>query len=237
LPAVPRTLHLPWVQSSRSHPHQRAGLQAGFLGPRYNPVVAEFMGRATKPDTFRPDDPYGGVEPAGRFQILDTSLAPEMTLDRLNTRLRLVDQFDAQRRHLDSSRSGEAVTRSRQQALAVSTSPQLRNALDLGKEPDALRERYGYHLFGQSALQARRLIEAGARLVSVFWDEFGLSCGTWDTHESAKRRLGDELCPLFDQTFAALLDDLQQRGLLDETLVLCLTERPDAATRAPPWPG
>lgn len=224
LPVVPRTLHLPWVQSSRSHPHQRAGLLAGFLGPRYNPVVAEYVGQATRPGTFRPDDPYGGVNAAGRFQILDTGLAAEMTLDRLHSRVRLVEQFDQQRRFLDESGVGRAVHRSRQQAMAVTTSPQLRNALDLGREPARVRERFGYHLFGQSTLQARRLIEAGARLVSVFWDEFGLSCGAWDTHEQAGRRLRDELCPSFDQTYTALLEDLEQRGLLDETLVLCLTE-------------
>jgi hypothetical protein len=224
MPEVPRTLHLPWVQSSRSFPHQRAGLFAGFLGPRYNPVVAEFVGKATNTATYRPDDPYGGLDPSGRFEIANTAMASGLTLDRLSTRLSLLDQFDQQRRHLDESTSGAALSRSRQQALSVTTSPKLRQALDLDKEPDALRRQYGYHLFGQSALQARRLIEGGARLVSVFWDEFGPSCGAWDTHEKQTMRLKSELCPGLDQTFTALLDDLQQRGLLDETLVLCFTE-------------
>jgi len=142
LPDVPRTLHLPWAQSTRSFPHQRAGLLGGFLGPRYNPVVAEFIGSGVNPATYRQDDPFGGI----------------------------------------------------------------------------------YHLFGQSALQARRLVESGARLVSVFWDEFGLLCGAWDTHEKQTDRLSRELCPGFDQSFTALLDDLEQRGMLDEKLVLCLTE-------------
>ena len=101
-----------------------------------------------------------------------------------------------------------------------------------------VRPRYGHHLFGQSALLARRLIEAGMRVVSVFWDEFGLSCGAWDTHEKQASRFKNELCPGFDQTFAALLADLEQRGLLDETLVLCLTEhgrtpKADAAALRP----
>jgi uncharacterized protein (DUF1501 family) len=221
---MPQTIHLPWVQSSRSAPHQRAGYLAGFLGARYNPVVLEFVGEAANRPTYRPGDPHGGILPGGRFTIADTALAPEMTLDRLHTRMRLLDQFDEARRHLDQTHAGSDLDRNRQLALSVTTSPRLRQALDLDREPIALRERYGQHLFGQGALQARRLIEAGARLVSVQWDEFGLSDGSWDTHERQTTRLRDELCPGFDQTFTALLEDLEQRGLLDETLVVCMTE-------------
>jgi hypothetical protein len=224
LPPVPRTMHLPWVQSTRSGPHQRAGLFAGFLGARYNPVVAEFVGQATVPATYRANDPHGGIAPGGRFEIANTALAADLTLDRLNTRVRLVDQFDQQLRHLDATPAGTSVGRSRAQALSVTTSPRLRQALDLDCEPVRVREHYGQHLFGQSTLQARRLIEAGARLVSVHWDEFGLSDGAWDTHEKQTVRLRDELCPGFDQAFTALLDDLEQRGLLDETLIVCMTE-------------
>lgn len=222
LPDVPRTLHLPWVQSTRSFPHQRAGLFAGFLGPRYNPVVAEFVGPSGGADTYRPDDPYGGIDRRGHFAVADTRLAADLTLDRLGTRLSLVEQLDRQQRHLETAAA--SLDRNRQQALSVLTSPRLRDALNLERESEPIRRRYGYHLFGQSALQARRLIESGARLVSVFWDEFGLSCGAWDTHEKQAQRLSRELCPGFDQTLTALLDDLQERGLLDETLVLCLTE-------------
>jgi hypothetical protein len=222
LPDVPRILHLPWVQSSRSAPHQRAGYLASFLGPRYNPVVAEFVGAATRADTYRPNDPHGGIVPRCRFEIANTARAADLTLDRLNTRMRLVEQFDRQRRDLDQAAA--SMGRSRQQALSVTTSPRLRQALDLEREPPSIRERYGQHLFGQSTLQARRFIEAGARLVSVHWDEFGLSDGAWDTHEDQTERLKKELCPGFDQAFTALIEDLEQRGLLDETLVLCLTE-------------
>jgi hypothetical protein len=221
-PDVPRTMHLPWVQSTRSAPHQRAGYFASFLGPRYNPVVAEFIGGATRQDTYRNNDPHGGIAPGGRFEIANTALAADLTLDRLNTRLRLVEQFDRQRRHLDQATA--SLGRSRQLALSVTTSPRLRQALNLELEPVRVRERYGRHLFGQSTLQARRFIEAGARLVSVHWDEWGLSDGAWDTHEDQTDRLKGELCPGFDQAFTALLEDLEQRGMLDETLVLCLTE-------------
>ena len=224
LPSVPKTIHLPWLQSTRSAPHQRAGYFAGFLGPRYNPVVAEFVGRTAGPPTYRPDDPHGGIAAGGRFQIAHTALAADLTLDRLNRRVRLVEQFDQQLRHLDETAAVASLDRSRQLAMSVTTSPRLRQALDLECEPFRLRERYGHHLFGQSTLQARRLIEAGARLVSVHWDEWGLSDGAWDTHEKQTVRLKNELCPGFDQAFTALLEDLEQRGMLDETLVVCMTE-------------
>ena len=223
-PAIPSTMHLPWVQSSRSAPHKRAGLFGGFLGPRYNPVVAEFVGEATNPNTYRANDPYGGIKPDCRFEVQGTGLPNGLTIDRVSVRDSLLDQFDVRRRDLDDSQIGSSLDRFRQLAMSVIASPRLREALDLSTEPATLRERYGHHLFGQSALLARRLVESGTRLVSVFWDEFAQSCGTWDTHEKQTPRLRDELCPGFDQAFTTLFDDLDDRGMLDETLVLCLTE-------------
>jgi len=223
-PAIPTTMHLPWVQSSRSGPHKRAGMFGGFLGPRYNPVVAEFVGEATNPTTYRPKDPYGGIKPDCRFEIQGTALTNGLTIDRVSTRYSLLNQLDASRRTLDKSKIVSSLDRFRQLAMSVIASPRLRNALDVSKEPAPLRERYGHHLFGQSALLARRLVESGTRVVSVFWDEFAQSCGTWDTHEKQTPRLRDELCPGFDQAFTALFEDLDDRGMLDETLVLCLTE-------------
>ena len=80
------------------------------------------------------------------------------------------------------------------------------------------------NLFGQSTLAARRLIEAGCKFVTVFFDAYGLNAGGWDTHDNHFRRLKDFLLPVFDQTYSALILDLEARGLLDETLVLCLSE-------------
>ena len=223
-PAVPATMHLPWVQSSRSGPHKRSGLLGGFLGPRYNPVVAEFVGDATNPRTYRPNDPYGGIKQDCRFEIQGTGLPNGLTIDRVSTRSSLLDQFNPSRRDLDKSKIGSSFDRFRQLAMSIIASPRLSEALDVSKEPAPLRNRYGHQLFGQSALLARRLVESGSRLVSVFWDEFAVSCGTWDTHEKQTSRLRDELCPGFDQAFTALFEDLDDRGMLDETLVLCLTE-------------
>jgi uncharacterized protein (DUF1501 family) len=105
------------------------------------------------------------------------------------------------------------------------TSNAVHQALDIGREPMALRERYGMTLFGQSCLAARRLVEAGTKFVSVFWDGYGqfASCG-WDTHSNHYPRLKEYLLPGFDLAFPTLIDDLRQRGLLDDTLVLCLSE-------------
>jgi hypothetical protein len=222
---VPQNVHLPWDLSSRSFPHKRAGNLAGFLGARYNPVVCEFSGTATRPDSFRPNDPYAGIERDCAFSITSPEEKPvELTLDRLESRRRLVEQFDAARRHLSDTRAGEGLDRFQQMAYSVIAGSRVQDALDLKREPASVRDRYGYHLFGQSALVARRLVEAGTRLVTVFWDEFGQSCGSWDTHEQAARRLSTELCPGLDQAFSALVEDLEARGLLDETLVVCMGE-------------
>lgn len=223
-PAIPRSVHLPWVQSSRSAPHKRAGLMSGFLDPTFSPTALEFEGASTAPDTFRPKDPFGGIDADGRFRFASTDLPAGMTLDRLHSRQSLLDEFDSHRRHLSNSEAGRTLSRFREMALALVDSADMREALDLAKEPSALREKYGFHLFGQSTLMARRMIEAGSRVVSVFWDEFGPSCGAWDTHEKLTKRIRNELCPGFDQTFDALLDDLEDRGMLDETLVLVMTE-------------
>lgn len=223
-PAIPRTIHLPWTLSSRSAPHKRAGLLSGFLDPSVNPTVLEFEGEPTGPATYRRGDPFGGLTAESRFRFASTELPAGLTLDRLHSRQSLLHEFDTRLAHLSAGITGRTMDRFRETALAMVGSPALREALDLSKEPQALREQYGFHLFGQSTLMARRMIEAGSRVVSVFWDEFGRSCGAWDTHEKLKKRTRDELCPGFDQTFVALLDDLKQRGLLDETLVLVMTE-------------
>jgi hypothetical protein len=222
-PAIPNNVHLPWELSSRSFPHKRAGVVGGFLGGAYDPVVFEFSGKATSKTAYRPSDPYCGIEPDCSFSI-SKDHRDAVTPDRLQNRRQLLEQFDDRRRHLGESDAGRALGRFQQMAFSVLASPRIHSALDLQKESAQVRDRYGHHLFGQSALLARRMIEAGTRLVSVFWDEFGQSCGGWDTHEKAEQRLKNELCPGLDQAYTALLEDLEQRGLLDETLVICMGE-------------
>ena len=99
-----------------------------------------------------------------------------------------------------------------------------RRAFDLGEESDETRSLYGMTLFGQASLTARRLVEAGGRFVTVFWDEYGLAGTGWDTHWDHFPRMKDELLPGLDLTLSGLLLDLDRRGLLDETLVVLLSE-------------
>src|SRR5258707_10648404 len=97
-------------------------------------------------------------------------------------------------------------------------------ALDVRQEPLETRELYGMSLFGQSCLTARRMLEAGTRLVSVFWDEYGLAGDAWDTHYEHFPRMVDQLLPGLDKAYAGLILDLERRGMLEDTLVVCLSE-------------
>lgn len=105
-----------------------------------------------------------------------------MTLARLDSRRSLVDQFEEQTRKLNDSAAPQGLDRFQEMALSLMSSAKLREALDVGLEPMLLREQYGMTLFGQAALTGRRLLEAGAELVSVFWDEYKVVNTAWDTH-------------------------------------------------------
>jgi hypothetical protein len=228
---IPDNLALPFPFSTRriNQPH-RAGPYGGFLGPAYDPVWADFAGQGTRPfvqenrgvvQEFR--DPYGGIRPDGFFQLSAAgSVGEHLTLDRLERRRSLRQQLDQAHRRLDAG-AGE-FTRYQAMAYSLLTSRRVAEAFDLRREPRALRESYGMTLFGQAALVARRLVEAGSRFVSVFWDEYGLADSAWDTHYQHYPRMRDELCPSFDAAYAGLLRDLEARGLLGETAVLCLSE-------------
>ncbi len=230
---VPDNIALPFPFSSRRVGEvPRAGPYAAFLGGAHNPVWTEFKGAGTKTTVKRLQDQrwdeaelYRGVAPEGRFELATaTELPTDMTLDRLSRRRGLVDQFDRARRDLDRTEAGRSFDRYREMAHSLIGSEKVRAALDLGREPQGLRESYGMTLFGQSLLAARRLVEAGSRFVTVFWDEFGLAGSGWDTHWDHFARMKDELLPGLDRGWAGLIADLDTRGLLDETLVLLVSE-------------
>src|SRR5207249_4569277 len=112
-----------------------------------------------------------------------------------------------------------------QRAFTLLTSDATRRAFDIDREPDRMRERYGRHKYGQSLVLARRLVEAGVRLVTVYWGgRVNNPLPHWDTHFKNNSRLKDELLPPFDQCFSAFLEDLHDRGLLKSTLVVCMGE-------------
>jgi uncharacterized protein (DUF1501 family) len=144
----------------------------------------------------------------------------------LNRRQDLLSQLDSERRRLDQLASARNFNRLRERALDLLTSNNIAEAFDIRREKEARRDRYGRNLFGQSLLMGRRMIEAGARFVTVAWDLAvrGDVCGSWDMHSCLERVMRDHLLPGLDLGFSALLDDLEGRGLLDETLVFVAGE-------------
>ncbi len=175
-----------------------AGQHAGILGPRFDPLFIF-------DETWRPGDPMPGfTAPLG------------VDSQRQSGRMDLLERFQDQRpATTEAERDFE---RSRQQAFDALRSRQAWRAFSLQDEPLALIERYGDNRFGRSCLVARRLIEAGVGFVTVPW-VFKQSEQNFDTHSRNFSKMKDKLLPPVDRAFAALLDDLTQRGLLDETLV------------------
>ena len=213
----PVSVGLPWVQSTRSGPNKRAGTFGGFLGASYDPVWGEFRGEMPQ------GDPYLEVTPEGRFSFSERHV-PGLTLDILNRRRSLLGQLEDQARWIDQASSVRSYQRTRERAFSVASSDKLRRGLDIQSEPAGVRERYGMNLFGQSCLSARRLIENDVKLVTVIWDEWERSDESWDTHHDHHPRMRKLLLPGFDRAYSALIRDLEQRGMLDDTLVLCLSE-------------
>jgi hypothetical protein len=177
---------------------------------------AGFLGRSTDPWLFR-------CEPAApTFRIPEFTLAADVAIDRLGDRRDLLQQLDR-----GIATAGPGLDPLRAQAFDLLSSPRARAAFDLGREPPAVRDRYGRHHFGQSCLLARRLVEAGVGLVHVNWfrgPEEPSEAPCWDSHAKEAERLKTVLAPTADQAFSALLEDLDQRGMLGETLVACLSE-------------
>ncbi|MFO0804215.1 MAG: DUF1501 domain-containing protein [Gemmataceae bacterium] len=187
-----------------------AGQTAGFLGKQWEPE--RFVGDPADSD----------------YRIEGVSLPPDISLARFDRRHDLLEQLDRHRKLSDSGGSREAWDRLSHHAFDLVTSGKAREAFDLKRETEATRDRYGRHSWGQSVLLARRLIEAGVRLVHVNWPREGgddaVDNPMWDTHAGNADRLQDCLCPQFDVTFPALIEDLSQRGLLEETLVVAVGE-------------
>lgn len=232
-PSVPRNIALPFrFSSKRVGEVPRAGPYGGFLGSNYDPLFTDFVGAATKGIRktlrdleFTGNDPYIGCSDESHFTVSAAcALTGEVTLDRLHGRRTLLEQFNTARRSLESFAVTRKLSQQQHAALAILESPRLAEALDVRREESRVRELYGPTLFGKSCLAARRLVEAGARVVSVFWDEFGLAGMGWDTHWNHYQRMKEELCPGLDRGWYGLITDLDQRGLLDETLVVCTSE-------------
>ncbi len=233
MPPVPRNIGLPWLLNSRTDLNVSAGPYAAFLGQGYDPVWTDFDGPGTRVSPAYSDnqrrlfhDPFAATTPAGQFRLSSAGQSfPDLPIERIHLRRDLLTQLDRARRQLDQRAGTQAFDRHRQMAFSLLTSARMRQALDIGREPMSLRERYGMTLFGQACLASRRLVEAGCKFVTIFWDGFGQFAGcAWDTHANHYPRLKEYLLPGFDRAYAALILDLEARGLLDETLVLWLSE-------------
>lgn len=167
-------------------------------------------------------------EPASRkIDLPQFQLQADMTLNRMSNRRSLLEQLEAQLREPDPSRRHHKYSDQRQRAFDLLTTTKSREACDLTREPKMVRDRYGRSQFGQSVLLGRRLLEADVEFVQVNWfrgPEEPRDAPCWDSHSNESQRLKTVLVPPFDQALNALLDDLETRNLLSETLVVCLAE-------------
>lgn len=196
---------------------RRPGEYAGWLGRGYDGLTTNVGKKSPK------DNPYfrDCTDDELKFEVQGLSLPEGMTLDRLQHRRTLTTQFDDQLRQLERHAGIAAWDKLQQRAMSLATSSATRKALNITAEKAELRDRYGRNLFGQSTLMARRLVEAGTRFVTVHFD--AVDGYSWDSHTTSND-LQKFLLPALDNALATLVGDLKDRGLLDETLVVCLGE-------------
>lgn len=197
--------------------YPRPGEHAGWLGQRYNPLTTQIDKKSVT------DNPYWRdcSDEELNYQIAGMAAREGITLDRQRTRQSLLEQFDIERRRSSHKKAPAGYDAFQERAFALVTSEKTREALDIRRERPELRDRYGRHLFGQSCLMARRLVEAGVRFVTVHYD--CVDGYSWDSHRNSDD-VKKSLLPTFDQAYAALISDLGERGLLDETLVVATGE-------------
>jgi hypothetical protein len=174
--------------------------RAGFLGPRYNPFSA-------------------GEVHVPAYSVRDMDLPMGVDWTRMEGRHSLLNLVDSKIRAWDTSGTFETLDSYYQSAIDLMKSPRAKKAFDIGAEPEALRGRYGKTAMGQGCLLARRLVESGVRFVSV-----GKGENAWDHHGNLFPAYANEFMPELDSAFATLLDDLEERGMLERTLVLLTGE-------------
>ena len=190
------------------------GQTSSFLGKRHDPLLVL-------------QDPNNA-----NFSLPELTLPASLTVERLGQRRELQKLIDAQSRMLDYSAAAQGLDAYYEKALAMLNSPRLRKAFDLSSEPEKMREAYGRTTYGQGCLLARRLVEAGAKFVTVYFSSNiggqSIESGGWDTHGFNNTRMYNIIpkyhLPITDKTLPTLLNDLEDRGLLDSTLVLWMGE-------------
>lgn len=210
-PKLPQVISLPHKPSKL--PFTRPGQFAGRLGMENDPFYLN-----------------GNFDEPLKFTAPTLTMEGDVTADRMNERRELLRSFNDSRRELDHEMQVQNYLRQQERAFTLLTSSGAERAFDVASEPAAMRERYGNTINGTSLLMARRMVEAGVPFVTVFWKEDESiaqrckSAGGWDTHGDNFNCLKKYLLPQFDKAFSALMEDLSQSGLLDETLVMVTSE-------------
>ncbi len=181
---------------------------------------ASFLGKTHDPFFFQSDPNQAD------FGLPELTLPGDITLDRLESRRALLKIIDEQARLSESNSQARGALEFQEQAFSILSSPGFQKAFDLSQESPALRDRYGRTTYGQSCLLARRLVETGVRFVNVYFSQGigGNGSDGWDTHQKNFTELKDRLLPITDTTVPTLIEDLNERGLLKDTLVLWMGE-------------
>lgn len=187
--------------------------------------TAGFLGRAFDPYTLYPSGDDMDMTKMDRINVDDLRLRPDVASYRLERRARLRDVINDGMPGLDRAVASYDLDEYYESALSLITSGRAREAFDLRQESDALRDRYGRNTFGQCCLLARRLVEAGTRVVEVIWPKVANSDNhSWDHHVNLSTRMKNQSAPMLDAGLATLLEDMDDRGLLEETLVVAVGE-------------
>src|SRR5947208_15762346 len=186
---------------------------------------AGFLGKAFDPYTLYPEGDDMDMNKMEHIKIDDLQLPPEVFALRLQRRARLRDSIEEAMPDIEKAVESYNLDGYYQRALDLIISGRARKAFDLTQETEKVRDSYGRNTFGQSCLLARRLIEAGTRVVEVIWPKVANSDNhSWDHHSDLTKRMKDQSGPMLDRGLAAFIADMDQRGLLEDTLVLAIGE-------------
>lgn len=187
--------------------------------------AAGFLGKAFDPYTLYPEGDDMDLNKMDKINVSDLQLRPEVFAVRLKRRAQLRDLINAQMPTINAAVENQQLDEYFDQALSLVVSGKAREAFDLSQESEMLREAYGRNTFGQSCLLARRLIEAGTRVVEVIWPKVANSDNhSWDHHVDLSKRMKNQSAPMLDAGLSTLVEDLEQRGLLEDTLVVAVGE-------------
>ena len=222
---VPGAVCLPcypgWGESGQYPGIRRPGPYGGYLGSQYDPMFSLCQPTFAKIDS---PGPYNPVMPIGEPMMPSLDSLPGMSSARLDRRRSVLDQIDQRFESLAASRAVDRMDKFQERAFSMLSSSRTRDAFDLTRETDSMKDRYGRNLYGSSLIVARRLVEAGVPFVSVHQEIFGHNGHAYDMHENNFGMLRQFNLPLLDRLLPALVDDLDERGLLDSTLVVVMGE-------------